>query len=160
MMKSNWILPDSLLAEQYTFQIPVEKLDEVMTIAVHTTKSNKWDTRTLTFHSEGMTKIADSNHGNASNGNNGSNGSLTPGGNNNNPGNTSNGNNSGSTGSNNGNTGNNTTNNGKPDKESKYESDLNKSTARVEQCHRLKRWCIHTGQLLMVRWNRKGKNQL
>lgn len=84
--ESNWILPDSLLAEQYTFQIPVEKLDEVMTIAVHTTKSNKWDTRTLTFHSEGMTKIADSNHGNASNGNNGSNGSLTSGGNNNNSG--------------------------------------------------------------------------
>ena len=122
--EKNWILPDSLLAEQYTFQIPVEKLDEVMTIAVHTTKSNKWDTRTLTFHSEGMTKIADSNNGGASNGNNGSNGSLTPGGNNNNPGNTSNGNNSG-------NAGNNTTNNGKPDKESKYESDLNKSTAKV-----------------------------
>ena len=136
--ESNWILPDSLLAEQYTFQIPVEKLDEVMTIAVHTTKSNKWDTRTLTFHSEGMTKIADSNNGNASNGNNGSNGSLTPGGNNNNPGNTSNGNNSGSTGSNNGNTGNNTTNNGKPDKESKYESDLNKSTARVNSATGLK----------------------
>ena len=136
--EKNWILPDSLLAEQYTFQIPVEKLDEVMTIAVHTTKSNKWDTRTLTFHSEGMTKIADSNHGNASNGNNGSNGSLTPGGNNNNPGNTSNGNNSGSTGSNNGNTGNNTTNNGKPDKESKYESDLNKSTARVNSATGLK----------------------
>ena len=122
--EKNWILPDSLLAEQYTFQIPVEKLDEVMTIAVHTTKSNKWDTRTLTFHSEGMTKIADNNNGNDSNGNNGNNGSLTPGGNNNNPGNTSNGNNSG-------NTGNNTTNNGKPDKESKYESDLNKSTAKV-----------------------------
>lgn len=136
--ESNWILPDSLLAEQYTFQIPVEKLDEVMTIAVHTTKSNKWDTRTLTFYSEGMTKIADSNHGNDSNGNNGSNGSLTPGGNNNNPGNTSNGNNSGSTGSNNGNTGNNTTNNGKPDKESKYESDLNKSTARVNSATGLK----------------------
>ena len=136
--EKNWILPDSLLAEQYTFQIPVEKLDEVMTIAVHTTKSNKWDTRTLTFHSEGMTKIADSNHGNASNGNNGSNGSLTPGGNNNNPGNTSNGNNSGSTGSNNGNTGNNTTYNGKPDKESKYESDLNKSTARVNSATGLK----------------------
>lgn len=122
--EKNWILPESLLAEQYTFQVPVEKLDEVMTIAVHTTKSNKWDTRTLTFHSEGMTKIADSNNGNASNGNNGNNGSLTPGGNNNNPGNTSNGNNSG-------NTGNNTTNNGKPDKESKYESDLDKSTAKV-----------------------------
>lgn len=122
--EKNWILPDSLLAEQYTFQIPVEKLDELMTIAVHTTKSNKWDTRTLTFHSEGMTKIADSNNGNASNGNNGNNGSLTPSGNNNNPGNGSNGNNSG-------NTGNNTTNNGKPDKESKYESDLNKSTAKV-----------------------------
>mgnify|MGYP004643873381 FL=1 len=136
--ESNWILPNSLLAEQYTFQIPVEKLDAVMTIAVHTTKSNKWDTRTLTFHSEGMTKIADSNHGNGSNGNNGSNGSLTPGGNNNNPGNTSNGNNSGSTGSNNGNTGNNTTNNGKPDKESKYESDLNKSTARVNSATGLK----------------------
>ena len=136
--ESNWILPNSLLAEQYTFQIPVEKLDEVMTIAVHTTKSNKWDTRTLTFHSEGMTKIADSNNGNASNGNNESNGSLTPGGNNNNPGNTSNGNNSGSTGSNNGNTGNNTTNNGKPDKESKYESDLNKSTARVNSATGLK----------------------
>ena len=136
--ESNWILPNSLLAEQYTFQIPVEKLDEVMTIAVHTTKSNKWDTRTLTFHSEGMTKIADSNNGNASNGNNESNGSLTPGGNNNNPGNTSNVNNSGSTGSNNGNTGNNTTNNGKPDKESKYESDLNKSTARVNSATGLK----------------------
>ena len=136
--ESNWILPNSLLAEQYTFQIPVEKLDAVMTIAVHTTKSNKWDTRTLTFHSEGMTKIADSNHGNGSNGNNGSNGSLTPGGNNNTPGNTSNGNNSGSTGSNNGNTGNNTTNNGKPDKESKYESDLNKSTARVNSATGLK----------------------
>ena len=129
--EKNWILPDSLLAEQYTFQIPVEKLDEVMNIAVHTTKSNRWVTRTLTFHSEGMTKIADGNNGNDSNGNNGSNGSLTPGGNSNNPGNTSNGNNSGSTG-------NNTTNNGKPDKESKYESDLNKSTARVNSATGLK----------------------
>lgn len=139
--EKNWILPDSLLAEQYTFQIPVEKLDEVMTIAVHTTKSNKWDTRTLTFHSEGMTKIADSNNGNASNGNNGSNGSLTPGGNNNNPGNGSNGNNQGNAENNNGNsgtTGNNTTNNGKPDQESKYESDLNKSTARVNSTTGLK----------------------
>lgn len=139
--EKNWILPDSLLAEQYTFQIPVEKLDEVMTIAVHTTKSNKWDTRTLTFHSEGMTKIADSNNGNASNGNNGSNGSLTPGGNNNNPGNGSNGNNQGNEENNNGNsgtTGNNTTNNGKPDQESKYESDLNKSTARVNSTTGLK----------------------
>ena len=139
--EKNWILPDSLLAEQYTFQIPVKKLDEVMTIAVHTTKSNKWDTRTLTFHSEGMTKIADSNNGNASNGNNGSNGSLTPGGNNNNPGNGSNGNNQGNAENNNGNsgtTGNNTTNNGKPDQESKYESDLNKSTARVNSTTGLK----------------------
>lgn len=139
--EKNWIFPDSLLAEQYTFQIPVEKLDEVMTIAVHTTKSNKWDTRTLTFHSEGMTKIADSNNGNASNGNNGSNGSLTPGGNNNNPGNGSNGNNQGNAENNNGNsgtTGNNTTNNGKPDQESKYESDLNKSTARVNSTTGLK----------------------
>lgn len=139
--EKNWILPDSLLAEQYTFQIPVEKLDEVMTIAVHTTKSNKWDTRTLIFHSEGMTKIADSNNGNASNGNNGSNGSLTPGGNNNNPGNGSNGNNQGNAENNNGNsgtTGNNTTNNGKPDQESKYESDLNKSTARVNSTTGLK----------------------
>lgn len=139
--EKNWIFPDSLLAEQYTFQIPVEKLDEVMTIAVHTTKSNKWDTRTLTFHSEGMTKIADSNNGNASNGNNGSNGSLTPGGNNNNPGNASNGNNQGNAENNNGNsgtTGNNTTNNGKPDQESKYESDLNKSTARVNSTTGLK----------------------
>ena len=139
--EKNWIFPDSLLAEQYTFQIPVEKLDEVMTIAVHTTKSNKWDTRTLTFHSEGMTKIADSNNGNASNGNNGSNGSLTPGGNNNNPGNASNGNNQGNAENNNGNsgtTGNNTTNNGKPDQESKYESDLNKSTAKVNSTTGLK----------------------
>lgn len=139
--EKNWILPDSLLAEQYTFQIPVEKLDEVMTIAVHTTKSNKWDTRTLTFHSEGMTKIADRNNGNASNGNNGSNGSLKPGGNNNNPGNGSNGNNQGNAENNNGNsgtTGNNTTNNGKPDQESKYESDLNKSTARVNSTTGLK----------------------
>lgn len=139
--EKNWILPDSLLAEQYTFQIPVEKLDEVMTIAVHTTKSNKWDTRTLTFHSEGMTKIADSNNGNASNGNNGSNGSLKPGGNNNNPGNGSNGNNQGNAENNNGNSGtteNNTTNNGKPDQESKYESDLNKSTARVNSTTGLK----------------------
>ena len=139
--EKNWIFPESLLAEQYTFQIPVEKLDEVMTIAVHTTKSNKWDTRTLTFHSEGMTKIADSNNGNASNGNNGSNGSLTPGGNNNNPGNGSNGNNQENAENNNGNsgtTGNNTTNNGKPDQESKYESDLNKSTARVNSTTGLK----------------------
>ena len=139
--EKNWILPDSLLAEQYTFRIPVEKLDEVMTIAVHTTKSNKWDTRTLTFHSEGMTKTADSNNGNASNGNNGSNGSLIPGGNNNNPGNGSNGNNQGNAENNNGNsgtTGNNTTNNGKPDQESKYESDLNKSTARVNSTTGLK----------------------
>ena len=112
-----------------------------MNIAVHTTKSNKWDTRTLTFHSEGMTKIADSNNGNASNGNNGSNGSLKPGGNNNNPGNGSNGNNQGNAENNNGNsgtTGNNTTNNGKPDQESKYESDLNKSTARVNSTTGLK----------------------
>ena len=138
--EKNWILPESLLAEQYTFQIPVEKLDEVMTIAVHTTKSNKWDTRTLTFHSEGMTKIADSDNGNDSNDNNSGNGSLTPGGNNN-SGNTSNGNNSGNTGNNtgnSGNTGNNTANNGKPDSESKYESDLNKSTARVNSATGLK----------------------
>ncbi len=39
---------------------------------------------------------------------------------------------------NSGTTGNNTTNNGKPDQESKYESDLNKSTARVNSTTGLK----------------------
>lgn len=137
--ESEWILPDSLLAERYTFQIPVEKLDEEIQIAAH--GSTKWYDKILIFHSEGMTKLSDNTNGNDSNGNNGSNGSLTPGGNNNNSGNTSNGNNSGNTGSNNGNTGNtgnNTTNNGKPDKESKYESDLNKSTAKVNSATGLK----------------------
>lgn len=141
--EKNWILPDSLLADQYTFQIPVEKLDEVMNIAVHTTKSNKWDTRTLTFNSEGMIKVSNGNSGNGSQGNNGENGSLTPGGNNgSSSGNGSNGNtgnNSGNTGNgSNGNNANNTANNGKPDSESKHESDLNKSTARVNSATGLK----------------------
>lgn len=137
--ESEWILPDSLLAERYTFQIPVEKLDEEIQIAAH--GSTKWYDKILIFRSEGMTKLSDNANGNDSNGNNGSNGSLTPGGNNSNSGNTSNGNNSGNAGSNNGNTGNtgnNTTNNGKPDKESKYESDLNKSTAKVNSATGLK----------------------
>ena len=67
----------------------------------------------------------------------------TPGGNTGNgSGNGSNGNtgnNSGNTGNgSNGNNANNTTNNGKPDTESKYESDLNKSTARVNSATGLK----------------------
>lgn len=142
--EAHWILPENLLAEQYTFKIPVEELDKTMDIAVHTTKSNKWDTRTLTFHSEGMKKIAD----NSGNGSGDGNGSLTPGGSGNGSGTLTPGN--GNTGSNgsgnsasgsngNGNsTGSGSVNNGKPDTVSKSEADLNKATAQVNSSTGLK----------------------
>lgn len=136
--ENEWILPESILAERYTFHIPVEKLDKKIQIAAH--GSEKWYAKTLIFNSEGMIKISEGDNGNSSNGNNGGNGSLTPGGNNGSgSGNGSNGN----TGNNSGNAGNvnntnNKANNGKPDTESKYESDLNKSTVRVNSATGLK----------------------
>lgn len=116
-----------------------------MDIVVHTTKSNKWDTRTLTFHSEGMKKISDNGSGNG-------NGSLNPGGSGNGngtltPGNGGTGNgNTGSNGSGNAGSGNNgsgnsagsSVNNGQPDTVSKSEADLNKSTAQVNSSTGLK----------------------
>lgn len=143
--EAHWILPENLLAEQYTFKIPVEELDKTMDIVVHTTKSNKWDSRTLTFHSEGMKKISDNGSGNG-------NGSLNPGGSGNGngtltPGNGGTGNgNTGSNGSGNAGSGNNgsgnsagsSVNNGQPDTVSKSEADLNKSTAQVNSSTGLK----------------------
>lgn len=146
--EAHWILPENLLAEQYTFKVPVKELDKTMDIAVHTTKSNKWDSRTLTFHSEGMKKISD--HAGNGNGSENGSGTLNPGSSGNGSGTfhpgsentgTSGSNGSGNTAS--GSNGSNGTvnvapNNGKPDAVSRSEADLNKATVQVNSSTGLK----------------------
>ena len=102
----------------YTYTIPVSLLDTGISVAAFSHRKQLWYDRTLTFASAGM-KNLDSNDS--------TNGNTNNNGNNNNTGNNTNQNNSSGTGNNSGGTGTNQT----PDKESKYEADLNGGTARV-----------------------------
>lgn len=101
----------------YTYTIPVSLLDTGISVAAFSHKKQLWYDRTLTFASAGM-KNLDSNG--SANDNTNNNGNTNQGNN------TSQNTNSG-TGTISGGTGTNQT----PDKESKYEADLNGGTARV-----------------------------
>ena len=101
----------------YTYTIPVSLLDTGISVAAFSHRKQLWFDRTLTFASAGM-KNLDSNG--SANGNTNNNGNTNQGNN------TSQNTNSG-TGTTSGGTGTNQT----PDKESKYEADLNGGTARV-----------------------------
>lgn len=101
----------------YTYTIPVSLLDTGISVAAFSHRKQLWYDRTLTFASAGM-KNLDSNG--SANDNTNNNGNTNQGNN------TSQNTNSG-TGTTSGGTGTNQT----PDKESKYEADLNGGTARV-----------------------------
>ena len=101
----------------HTFIVPVSLLDTGIQIAAYDEKGKKWYDYVITFASAGMKNL---NNSNSTNGNNGNNGNTNQGNN------TSQNTNFG-TGTTSGNTGTNQT----PDKESKYEADLNGGTARV-----------------------------
>ena len=105
----------------YTYTIPVALLDTGISVAAHSIKNDKWYDRTLTFVSDGMTKLDNNGSQNGDSGNHGNNGSNSNQGNNNGQ------NNNSGNGTNSGNTGANQT----PDSESKYESDLSGGTSRV-----------------------------
>ena len=116
--KSKWIPYVEDENGMYTYTIPVSLLDTGISVAAFSHDKQLWYDRTLTFASAGM-KNLDSNGS--------TNGNTNNNGNNNNTGNNTNQNNNSGTGNNSGNTGTNQT----PDKESKYEADLNGGTARV-----------------------------
>ena len=99
---------------KYTYIIPVDALDAEIPVAAHSKKNNKWYDRTLVFSSTGVKKPGSNGPANGNNGNT-------------NQGNNTSQNNNFGTGTTSGNTGTNQT----PDKESKYEADLNGGTARV-----------------------------
>ena len=99
---------------KYTYIIPVDALDAEIPVAAHSKKNNKWYDRTLVFSSTGVKKPGSNGPANGNNGNT-------------NQGNNTSQNNNFGTGTPSGNTGTNQT----PDKESKYEVDLNGGTARV-----------------------------
>ena len=99
---------------KYTYIIPVDALDAEIPVAAHSKKNNKWYDRTLVFSSTGVKKPGSNGPANGNNGNI-------------NQGNNTSQNNNFGTGTPSGNTGTNQT----PDKESKYEVDLNGGTARV-----------------------------
>lgn len=101
----------------HTFTVPVSLLDTGIQIAAYDKKGKKWYDYVITFASAGM-KNLDSNG--SANGNTNNNGNTNQGNN------TSQNTNSG-TGTTSGGTGTNQI----PDKESKYEADLNGGTARV-----------------------------
>lgn len=101
----------------HTFTVPVSLLDTGIQIAAYGEKGKKWYDYVITFASAGMKNL---NNSNSTNGNTGNNGNT-------NQGNNTNQNNNSGVGNNSGNTGTNQT----PDKESKYEVDLNGGTARV-----------------------------
>lgn len=101
----------------HTFTVPVSLLDTGIQIAAYGKKGKKWYDYVITFASAGMKNL---NNSNSTNGNTGNNGNTNQGNN------TSQNTNFG-TGTTSGNTGTNQT----PDKESKYEADLNGGTARV-----------------------------
>ena len=99
---------------KYTYIIPVDALDAEIPVAAHSKKNNKWYDRTLVFSSTGVKKPGSNGPANGNNGNT-------------NQGNSTSQNTNFGTGITSGNTGTNQT----PDKESKYEADLNGGTARV-----------------------------
>ena len=99
---------------KYTYIIPVDALDAEIPVAAHSKKNNKWNDRTLVFSSTGVKKPGSNGPANGNNGNT-------------NQGNSTSQNTNFGTGTTSGNTGTNQT----PDKESKYEADLNGGTARV-----------------------------
>ena len=101
----------------HTFTVPVSLLDTGIQIAAYGKKGKKWYDYVITFASAGMKNL---NNSNSTNGNTGNNGNTNQGNNTNQNNNSGNGNNSGNTGA-----------NQTPDKESKYEADLNGGTARV-----------------------------
>lgn len=115
--KSKWIPYVVDKNGMYTYTIPVSLLDTGISVAAFSHKKQVWYDRTLTFASAGMKNL---NNSNSTNGNTGNNGNTNQGNN------TSQNTNFG-TGTTSGNTGTNQT----PDKESKYEADLNGGTARV-----------------------------
>lgn len=99
---------------KYTYIIPVDALDAEIPVAAHSIKYNEWYDRTLVFSSTGVKKPGSSGPANGNTGNN-------------NTGNNTSQNTNFGTGTTSGGTGTNQT----PDKESKYEADLNGGTARV-----------------------------
>lgn len=99
---------------KYTYIIPVDALDAEIPVAAHSIKYNEWYDRTLVFSSTGVKKPGSSGPANGNTGNN-------------NTGNNTRQNTNFGTGTTSGGTGTNQT----PDKESKYEADLNGGTARV-----------------------------
>lgn len=115
--KSKWIPYVVDKNGMYTYTIPVSLLDTGISVAAFSHKKQVWYDRTLTFASAGMKNL---NNSNSTNGNTGNNGNTNQGNN------TSQNTNFG-TGTTSGGTGTNQT----PDKESKYEADLNGGTARV-----------------------------
>lgn len=115
--KSKWIPYVVDKNGMYTYTIPVSLLDTGISVAAFSHKNQVWYDRTLTFASAGMKNLNNSNSTNGTTGNNG----------NTNQGNNTSQNTNFGTGTPSGNTGTNQT----PDKESKYEVDLNGGTARV-----------------------------
>ena len=101
----------------HTFTVPVSLLDTGIQIAAYGKKGKKWYDYVITFASASMKNLNNSNSTNGTTGNNG----------NTNQGNNTSQNTNFGTGTTSGNTGTNQT----PDKESKYEADLNGGTARV-----------------------------
>ena len=99
---------------RYVYRVKVTSVDKGIAIAAHSKKNNKWYDRTLVFSSTGVKKPGSNGHANGNNGNT-------------NQGNSTSQNTNFGTGTTSGNTGTNQT----PDKESKYEADLNGGTARV-----------------------------
>ena len=99
---------------KYTYIIPVDALDAEIPVAAHSIKYNEWYDRTLVFSSTGVKKPGSNGPANGNTGNN-------------NTGNNTSQNTNFGTGTTSGGTGTNQT----PDKESKYEADLNGGTARV-----------------------------
>ena len=115
--KSKWIPYVVDKNGMYTYTIPVSLLDTGISVAAFSHKKQVWYDRTLTFASVGMKNLNNSNSTNGTTGNNG----------NTNQGNNTSQNTNFGTGTTSGGTGTNQT----PDKESKYEADLNGGTARV-----------------------------
>ena len=99
---------------RYVYRVKVTSVDKGIAIAAHSKKNNKWYDRTLVFSSTGVKKPGSNGPANGNNGNT-------------NQGNNTSQNNNFGTGTTSGGTGTNQT----PDKESKYEADLNGGTARV-----------------------------
>lgn len=99
---------------KYTYIIPVDALDAEIPVAARSKKNDKWYDRTLVFSSTGVKKPGSNGPANGNNGNT-------------NQGNNTSQNTNFGTGTPSGGTGTNQT----PDKESKYEVDLNGGTARV-----------------------------